>query len=349
MIPDAMLAVYQTTPGAADEVLKVGDVPTPTPTGSQLLVKIAATSLNPVDFKVSETGMFKGEGRFILGWDASGTVVGLGADVKLHKVGDEVMFAGDVTRDGAHAQYAVVDERLVGRKPAQLSHTEAAVMPLTALTAWEGMIENMGIPMAGNSDRAILVVGAAGGLGSIVVQLAKKVLGLTVIGTASRDDSVAWAKDMGADFVINHRLNFKEQFEKQGLKPVDYVFNTASAVDNLEEIASVVAPLAKWVEINPPSKPLDLNPLFAKRVQLSFELMFSRSMFGVEPERQRAILNELADLLDRGVLKTTLTTPMDLFKDIKEAHKKSKSGTMIGKIGLTVAHGDDAASVAREE
>lgn len=334
-VPKQMKAVFQTQPGSHDDVLQVGPQPTPSPQGYELLVQVHAVSINPVDYKVSGSRSKDGA-AFRVGWDASGVVVGLGPEAKMHKIGDEVMFAGDVRKDGCHAEYTVIDERLVGRKPASLSHVEAAAMPLTALTAWEGLLENMAIPMHGKAGKSILVVGASGGVGSIAVQIAKNVLGLTVIGTASRDETSAWARSMGADYVIDHRKGFAAEFERLGLKPVDYVYNTANIGDNFAEIVSVVKPLAKWVNIQEPNKALDLSPIFAKRIQLSFEFMYARSMFDVEPIMQRNILNEVADLLDLGVLRTTLNKEMDLFRDIKEAHRLQKSGATIGKIGMRV-------------
>lgn len=338
-VPKTMRAVFQTTAGAPQDVLQVGSLPVPEPKGRQLLVKVFGASMNPVDYKISDSLAFReADGSpVVVGWDASGVVVGLGPDVKLHKEGDAVMFSGDVRLNGHHSEYAVIDERLAGRKPARLTHVQAGVVPLTALTAWEGLLENMAIPRAAHSDKSILVVGASGGVGGMVTQIAKKVCGLTVIGTASREDTVTFAKTMGADYVINHRKPFAKEFAEQDLKHVDYVFNTADAGANFGEIASVLNPLAKWVNILEPSKPLELNAIMPLRVQFSFEFMFSRSFYGVDEAKQRAILNEVADLLDEGVLQTTLTTEMDLFTDYVDAHKKQRSGTMIGKLGLVVA------------
>merc|ERR1719420_11887 len=342
--PKTMKAVYQTEAGSPD-VLKVGDLPMPEPKGTEVLVKVHAVSLNPVDFKVSKTRTKPNNAPFICGWDAAGVVVGLGPDSKLLAIGDKVMFAGDLTKQGCHAQYCVVDERIVGRKPTTLSYLEAAALPLTSLTAWEGMLENMDIPKAKSSDKSILIVGAAGGVGSIACQIAKKVLGLKVIGTASRPETVEWAKKMGADTCISHRKDYKPQFEELKLKDADYCFNAAGRKSNFDQIHTVLKCLGKWVEINdPPKDNRDHTPLFYKRIQLSYELMYTRTMYDVDPIKQREILNAVAELVDLGVLETTMTEKMNLFKDIQAAYKKQLSGTMIGKICMVVDHPEGSAS-----
>lgn len=341
-----MKAVYQTEAGKPDDVLKVGELPIPEPKGNEVLVKVMAVSLNPVDFKVSKSRTKPKNAPVICGWDAAGVVVGLGPDAKLLANGDKVMFAGDVTKQGCHAQYCVVDERLVGRKPTTLSFLEAAALPLTSLTAWEGLLENMEIPKAKSSDKRVLIVGAAGGVGSIACQIAKKVLGLKVIGTASRPETVEWAKKMGADSCISHRKDYKPQFEAAKIPEVEYCFNTAGRKSNFDQIHTVMKCLGKWVEINePPQDNRDFNPLFYKRLQLSYEFMYTRSMFDVDPIKQRDILNAVADLVDTGVLETTMTQKMNLFKDVKAAYKKQLSGTMIGKICMTVDHPEEDLSI----
>lgn len=336
-----MKAVYQTEAGSPD-VLKVGELPVPEPKGTEVLVKMYAVSLNPVDFKVSRSRTKPNNAPFICGWDGAGEVVGLGPDAKLLAIGDKVMFAGDVTKNGCHAQYCVVDERIVGRKPTTLSYMEAAALPLTSLTAWEGMLENMEIPKAKQSDKSILVVGAAGGVGSIACQIAKKVLGLKVIGTASRPETIKWATKMGADATISHRKDYKPQFEEAAIKDVDYCFNTAGKKSNFDQIHTVMKHMGKWCEINePPKDDRDFSPLFYKRLQFSYEFMFTRSMYNVEPIKQRGILNAVAELVDMGVLETTMTEKMNLFKDVQAAYKKQLSGTMIGKICMKVDHEED--------
>lgn len=336
-----MKAIGQTIFGGP-EVLHSVEVPAPQPGPRDLLVRVHATATNPVDTKVRRGGPAGSpvpNPPRILGWDASGVVEAVGGEVQRFRVGDEVYFAGSITRPGSYAELVLVDERISARKPASLSHVDAAAIPLTALTAWEAMVENMGIPEVDHSSAApkdLLIVGGAGGVGSIAIQIASKVLGLRVVATASRPETRDWCTRLGADAIIDHGKPFAPQLAALGLDGVDYVFNTAVPEDNFAQVCEVLRPFGHVCGIVGPSAPLDVAPLFRKRGALSFELMFTRPIFGIGLERQGQILARVAELLDQGVLVTTRTTTMPL-AEVQAAHRLLDSGRSIGKTVLTVA------------
>lgn len=336
-----MQAIIQRTYGGPD-VLEFADVPTPTPGPRDLLVRVIAVSINPVDAKHRHRGGAAGDpvpdGIQILGWDAAGIVTAIGPDVVNFNLGDEVYFAGDITRPGSYAQFVAVDERIVGHKPRTLSFEEAAAIPLTALTAWEAMIENMDAQRgSGPTPRTILIVGGAGGVGSIAIQIARQVCGLRVIATASRPETEAFCRKLGAHDVINHRHDFAPQLAALGLPGVDYIFSTAP-LDNFPQLVASLNPLGRIGVIlgGPPATALDVSGLFPIRGSLSFELMFVRPREGAEPERQGQILNRVADLLDRSVLVTTMTEVRP-WTEVKAAHRAIESGATIGKMVMRVA------------
>ena len=307
----------------------------PTPSGYDLLVKIAAISVNPVDFKI-RTSAAKDttlETPKIIGWDAVGTVEAIGDKTSIFKVGDEVYYAGDLTRSGSNAEFQLIDERIVGRKPKNLSIAEAAAMPLTGLTAYESLFDRIKIHPEIDKGKTVLILAGAGGVGSIAIQLAKKIGNLTVIATASRPDSIQWCKDLGADYVVNHH-NLKEELGKIGHNQVDYILDFVDLEGYWETIAEIIKPQGHIVSITASSKPLNLNILKSKSVTFSWELMYTRSMFTTDDIiRQHEILNHIADLLDEGTLKSTLTTTLNGFtvENLKEAHKMQESGKTIGK------------------
>ena len=307
----------------------------PTPSGYDLLVKIAAISVNPVDFKI-RTSAAKDttlETPKIIGWDAVGTVEAIGDKTSIFKVGDEVYYAGDLTRSGSNAEFQLIDERIVGRKPKNLSIAEAAAMPLTGLTAYESLFDRIKIHPEIDKGKTVLILAGAGGVGSIAIQLAKKIGNLTVIATASRPDSIQWCKDLGADYVVNHH-NLKDELDKIGHNQIDYILDFVDLEGYWETIAEIIKPQGHIVSITASSKPLNLNILKSKSVTFSWELMYTRSMFTTDDIiRQHEILNHIADLLDEGTLKSTLTTTLKGFtvENLKEAHKMQESGKTIGK------------------
>lgn len=325
------------------EVLQFVEVPEPEPRPRDLVVRVKAVSVNPVDTKVRYN---RGAGAgpvprppLILGWDGAGVVERLGGAASRFEVGDEVYFAGDVTRPGSDAERLAIDERIVGRKPRTLSFEQAAALPLTALTAWEGLMEHMGLrPDGQNGAKTLLIVAGAGGVGSIAIQIAKRLCQVYVIATASRPKSSEFCRQLGADAIVDHSQDFLPQIQALGLNGVDYVLNGAN-LTNLPQLVAVLNPLGHICSIlgGAQARNLDLSGLTPKRGTLSFELMFTRPQLNVEPERQGAILDRVAELLDRGVLKSTMTRVLD-WSQIQEAHRAIESGrTMtMGKIVLRV-------------
>ncbi len=310
----------------------------PSPSGFDILVKVLANSVNPVDFKVRQNAAKDEELKApkVIGWDAAGIVDAVGEKTSKFKVGDEVYYAGDITRSGSNAEFQLVDERIVGKKPKNLSIAEAAAMPLTSLTAYEALFDRIRINPETDKGKSVLVLAGAGGVGSIAIQLAKKLGNLTVIATASREDSIQWCKDMGADFVVNHH-SLKEDLEKIGHSQVNYILDFVDLESYWETATEIIKPQGHIVSITGSSKPLNLDLLKAKSVTFSWELMYTRSMFNTEDiERQHEILNHVSKLLDDGSLKSTLSTTLNGFtvENLKEAHRLQESGKSIGKTVL---------------
>ena len=307
----------------------------PVPTGFDLLVKISAISVNPVDFKIRQIVAKDSvlDTPKIIGWDAVGIVEAVGDKTSRFKAGDEVYYAGDITRAGSNAEYQLVDERIVGFKPKNLTDAEAAAIPLTGLTAYESLFDRIKINPENDAGKTVLILAGAGGVGSIAIQLAKKVGKLTVIATASRPESRDWCKAQGADFVVNHR-NLKAELEKIGHPHVDYILDFVDINAYWELAADIIKPQGHIVSITGSTEPVKLDLLKSKSVTFSWELMYTRSMFTTDDiDRQYEILNEIAALLDAGTLKTTLTTTLEGFtvKNLKKAHTMQESGKTIGK------------------
>ncbi|MBK8045730.1 MAG: zinc-binding dehydrogenase [Anaerolineales bacterium] len=262
----------------------------------------------------------------------------VGAEASKFAVGDEVYFAGDITRQGSYAEFVAVDERLVGRKPRRLSFDEAAAVPLTALTAWEGLIEMIQADRgdAGTGGRVCLIVGGGGGAGSMAIQIAKQVCGLQVIASASRPDSAAFCKRMGADIVINHQHPMVDQITQLGMSGADYIFSTAR-LGNFPDLVASLNPLGKICCIlsGDEAKRLDVSGLFPIRGTLAFELMFTRPRTGLELERQGDILDRVATLIDGGTLVSTMTHVYP-WTSVQEAHRAIETGHTVGKIVMRV-------------
>src|SRR5262245_5430790 len=315
------------------------ELPKPEPSGRDLLVKVEAVSVNPVDTKVRRGGDPAG-GMRVLGWDAAGTVEAAGPDTALFKRGDAVFYAGSVARPGANSEYHLVDERIVGRKPSSLGFAEAAALPLTAITAWELLFDRIGVTRGDGADRrSLLVVGGAGGVGSMAIQIGRKLTGLTVIATASRPETEAWVRELGAHYVIDHTRPFAEQLKAVGAPAPDIVLALTGTAQNAAQIAEAVAPEGHLglIEGAAALKAFDAGPLFNKSVGVHLELMFTRAMFATPSMiDQHRLLTELADLLDRGVMRTTLREivgPIDA-AHLKQAHALIESGKTIGKVVL---------------
>ncbi|SDR93681.1 zinc-binding alcohol dehydrogenase family protein [Gramella sp. MAR_2010_147] len=308
----------------------------PDPSGYDLLVKILANSVNPVDFKVRQNAAKDEELEHpkIIGYDAVGIVEEVGDKASKFKKGDIVYYAGDITRDGSNAEYQLVDERIVGHKPKNLSIAEAVAIPLTGLTAYETLFDRLRIDPEKDNGKTVLILAGAGGVGSIAIQLAKKLGNLTVIATASREETVNWCRKMGADFVINHHKDLKEELKKIGHHQVNYVLDFVDLEGYWETAAEVIKPQGHIVSITGSSKPLNLNLLKDKSVTFSWEFMFTRPKHKTDDiERQHKILNHLSELLDDGTLMSTMTTQLNGFtvENLKEAHRIQESGKSIGK------------------
>ncbi len=307
----------------------------PSPDGYDLLVKIAAISVNPVDFKVRMNAAIDVvlDTPKIIGWDAVGTVEAVGDKTSKFKVGDQVYYAGDLTKDGCNAEYQLIDERIVGHKPKSLSLAESAALPLTALTAYESLFDRIKINPEKDKGKTVLILAGAGGVGSITIQIAKKLANLTVIATASRPDSIQWCKDLGADYVVNH-YDLKAELEKIGHTEVNYILDFVDLKGYWETAAEIIKPQGHIVTITGSADPLHLNLLKEKSVTFSYEFMYTRSMFTTDDmEKQHQILNEIAELMDNGTLKPTLTTTLEGFtvENLKKAHQMQESGKTIGK------------------
>ncbi len=310
----------------------------PAPAGRDLLVRIHAVSVNPRDVKSRAVFKATPERPVILGYDASGTVDAVGPEATLFRPGDEVFYAGVLNRAGSNAELQLVDERIVGRKPASLDHAAAASLPLTALTAYEMLFDRLDIPQgqAGEGD-AVLILGGAGGVPSIAIQLAHALTALTVVATASRPESERWVRDLGAHHVVNHAKSLKAEVEALGLaEPLRYVFSTHTDAQSWAEIAGFIAPQGRFGLIDDP-EPLDLRLMKAKSVSIHWEAMFTRPMFGTaDMIRQHEILTEVAALVDRGAVRPTATQSLGAINaaNLRRAHAAIEAGRVIGKLVL---------------
>ena len=305
------------------------ELPKPTPTGRDLLVKVEAISVNPVDYKQRKLASASPR---VLGWDAAGIVEAVGPEVTLFKPGAAVYYAGDVTRPGANSELHLVDERIVGRKPKSLDFAQAAAIPLTAITAWEAFFDRMKV----KASASLLIIGGAGGVGSIGIQIAK-VAGLRVIATASRAESIAWVRELGAEHVIDHRKPMRAQLEALGMKQVDYIANFNDLDTHWEAMGDLIAPQGAMVAIVGNQKPLPMDAVRSKSATLCWELMFTRPRFKTpDMIEQHRLLEQVADWLDSGKLRGTLKETLSPINaaNLRKAHEKLESGTMIGKLVL---------------
>jgi len=311
--------------------------PTPEVEGHDILVKIQAISVNPVDCKVRK-GIAKPEdGSRVLGWDAAGTVESVGEKVSLFKPGERVFYAGDITRSGSYTTHQLVDEHIVGLMPESLDFAAAAALPLTSITAWEALFDRLKINPEVDKGKHILIIGAAGGVGSIAVQLAKQVARLNVIATASREESRQWCLSLGADHVINHHEDMLEQLKQQQLPAPDYILCLNSTDLHFEPMMEMIAPQGMICSIVECRESHNLDQLKSKSAGFVWEFMFTRSMYKtVDRIKQHELLNEIAQLVDSGEIKTTLnkTYTQISVDNIIAAHKQLEIGSSIGKIVL---------------
>jgi NADPH:quinone reductase len=311
----------------------------PTPTGRDLLVKVEAIGVNPVDTKVRAPKDKVEETPRVLGWDAAGVVEAVGPEVSLFKVGDPVFYAGSITRPGTNSEFHLVDERIVGAKPKSLDFTHAAALPLTTITAWEALFTRLGVSAQGKDEgKSVLIVGGAGGVGSIGIQLARKVAKLKVIATASRPESAQWARELGADHIIDHFGDMPKQLKAAGFENVDYVLMFNDTDKHFPAVAEMIAPQGGICTIVENAQPVPVELLKAKSAAFHWEFMFTRAMFGTaDMIEQHKLLTEVARLIDAGTIKTTLGRDLGKINaaNVREAHRLLEEGRAIGKLALT--------------
>lgn len=338
------VGLYQYLPTNDAECLLDLDIAKPAPNGRDLLVAVKAISVNPVDTKVRAPKPTVETEPKILGWDVAGVVVEIGDQVTLFKPGDEVYYAGSIKRAGGNSEFHLVDERIVGKKPPRLTFEQAAALPLTTITAWEAYFERLGIvaeKTERNKRRSLLIIGGAGGVGSIAIQLAKQVAGIgTVIATAARPESQAWCKRMGADYCIDYRHGVKNGLEAIGITDVDYIFCLNSTETHFQGMVDVIKPQGKICAIvsTKNSVPLNISALQTKSVTFAWELMFTKAIFQTDDmQSQHDLLNRASSLFDNGTLVTTLNKTLGKInaQNLREAHRLIEAGDTIGKIVLS--------------
>jgi zinc-binding alcohol dehydrogenase family protein len=325
----------QSLPSTDPEALIDVELPKPVAGARDLLVSVKAVSVNPVDTKVRlRRAPAPGEIK-VLGWDVAGVVEAVGADVTLFAPGDEVWYAGAIDRQGANAEYHVVDERLVGRKPSSLAFEQAAALPLTTITAWELLFDRLGVPADADGD-TLLVIGAAGGVGSILLQLARRLTRLTLVGSASRPDTADWVRAHGAHHVIDHQRPLAEEMQAIGIPAPRYVAGLTHTDRHFAEIVKLIAPQGRLAIIDDPQS-LDIVPLKYKCVSVAWEYMFARSLYQTpDMIQQHALLNTAAAMVDRGEIKTTVNGNFGSINaaNLRRAHQFIESGQAMGKIVL---------------
>jgi len=312
----------------------------PVPGPRDLLVRVKAVSVNPADVKVRQRAQVAAGETRILGFDAAGVVEAIGDEVTLFGVGDEVFYAGDITRPGSNTELQAVDERIVGRKPSTLDWAEAAALPLTAITAWELLFTRLRVPYGHKSGGgSLLILNGAGGVGSILIQIARRLTGLTVIASASRSETIEWVRKMGAHHVIDHHKPLDQELARIGIPEVNFVASLTGSDRQLPFFPIIVAPQGHIALIDDPEH-FDIVPLKRKSITISWELMFTRPMFKTDDMiEQHRLLEEVSKLVDEGLLQTTLSqvvSPIDA-ANLNAVHATIESGRGIGKIVLTTA------------
>jgi zinc-binding alcohol dehydrogenase family protein len=312
------------------------ELPTPTPLPRDLVVDVRAVSVNPVDFKVRLRAAPNPGATNILGFDAAGVVEAVGNAAVLFKPGDSVFYAGSIARPGSNAERHLVDERIVGHKPNVLSFAEAAALPLTAITAWELLFDRLGIVPGKRPSGHLLIIGGAGGVGSILIQLARRLTGLTVIATASRPETAQWCRDLGAHHTIDHSKPLPQQLRRVGIAQVEFLASLTATERHFPEFFDLMKPQGKLALIDDP-KSLDITPLKRKSISVHWELMFTRPLFETEDMiAQHHLLDDVAALVDAGVIRTTLAEHFGPITaaNLRKAHALLETGTAKGKIVL---------------
>jgi zinc-binding alcohol dehydrogenase family protein len=324
-------------PVSDSQALEDITLPVPVPTGRDIRVAVRAVSVNPVDTKIRR-GVAPPPGEHkVVGWDAAGVVDAVGPEATLFKPGDEVFYAGSLDRPGTNSALHIVDERIVGRKPRNLNFAEAAALPLTAITAWEALFDRLKVTVpTPEGAGSILVVGGAGGVGSIAIQILRQLTGLTIIATASRPETQAWVKEMGAHHVVDHRKPLNEEVRRLGLSAPGFVFSTTETDKHLDAIVDLMAPQGRFGLIDDPP-PLDIMKLKRKSLSLHWELMFTRPLYGTaDIEEQHRLLNRVSAMVEEGKIRTTMSAHFGAITaaNLLKAHALIESGSARGKIVL---------------
>ena len=332
------VGLYKYLPIEESDALLDVEIDKPSPTGRQLLVSVKAIAVNPVDTKMRAPQDKVEETPRILGWDAAGVVEAVGDEVSLFKVGDEVFYAGSFTQPGCNSEFHLVDERIVGNKPKTLDFAQAAALPLTSITAWESMFDRLEIAQDdSDAGKNVLIIGGAGGVGSMATQFAKQLTNLEITVTASRPESKQWCKDLGVDHIINHYLDIPEQVHDKGIDGFDYILCFNDTDEHWISIATVIKPQGKICSIVETAGDVDLGALKSKSATFSWEFMFTRSMYETDDMiEQHNILNRVAELVDTGKIKTTsnkVLKPINA-RNLKAAHAEIEGRHVIGKIVL---------------
>jgi zinc-binding alcohol dehydrogenase family protein len=315
------------------------ELPEPEAKGRDLLVEIRAVSVNPVDTKVRASAAVEPGQHRILGYDAAGVVKAVGPDVKLFKPGDEVYYAGAINRSGTNAEFHLVDERIVGAKPKTLSFEEAAALPLTSITAYEALFHRMKIQdKVTGTWNAVLVIGGAGGVGSIAIQLLRELSDATVIGTGSRPETLDWIRQLGAHHVLDHSKPMAPQLQQMAIGAPAFVFSTTHTEEHVKDIVELIAPQGRLALIDDPKEPLDIKPFKSKSLSVHWEMMFARPVWQTgDMIEQHKLLNHVAELVDAGKIKTTLTETLGTINaaNLKKAHEMIETHRTKGKIVLS--------------
>ncbi len=314
------------------------EMETPIPQGFDILVRVDGISINPVDSKERLGLSGRLEEPLVLGWDACGEVISVGECVQNFKPGDMVMYAGDITRPGSYAEYQLVDERIVGPKPSGLSCEEAATLPLTTLVAWESLFDRLEITRHDNDNPALLIIGGAGGLGSMAIQFARQLSNCTIIATASRPETLEWCSELGAHHVINHSSDLQGQLKSLGCETDPYILNCSNNIPYWEIMSQLIAPEGAICLVASTKAKLDLDLYMEKSVRINYELMFTRSIFRTDKMSiQGEVLRKTAEMISDGTIRHVMTKTLGPMSPstLADAHRIIEQGRMIGKMALS--------------
>lgn len=332
------IAVFAALPASDPNCFEKTELEVPVPTGRDMLVRIDAISINPVDSKERLGVVGRLDEPLILGWDTCGEVISVGEGVKKFKPGDRVISAGDITRPGCYAEFQLLDERIAGFKPKGLTNEQAATLPLTTLVAWESLFDRLEISRNDENSPALLIIGAAGGLGSMAIQFARQLSNCTIIATASRPESQKWCTDLGAHHVIDHSRDLGDQLKTIGFETVPYILNCSNNAPYWETMSELVSPEGAICLVASTKAKLNLDLYMAKSVRINYELMFTRSMFKTaKMSLQGDLLDRLSDMISSGTIRHVMTENFGAMSvgTLAKAHAHIEKGRMLGKLALS--------------